>query len=57
MENLEHLEIVKQGVDVWNKWRNYNPGIERDLSKDNLEGAHLETAHGERRISEDHNNE
>ena len=25
MANPEHLEILKQGVDVWNKWREENP--------------------------------
>ena len=25
MTNSEHLDILKQGVDVWNKWRKENP--------------------------------
>lgn len=33
MANPEHLEILKQGVEVWNKWRDENPLIEPDLSR------------------------
>lgn len=36
MANSEHLEILKQGVEVWNKWRKNNPNIIPDLS-----GSHL----------------
>jgi hypothetical protein len=25
MANPEHVEILKQGVDVWNKWRKKSP--------------------------------
>jgi Pentapeptide repeats (8 copies) len=32
MANQEHLDIIKQGVDVWNKWRKANPEIKPDLS-------------------------
>jgi uncharacterized protein YjbI with pentapeptide repeats len=32
MANPEHLEILKQGVEAWNKWREENPGVEPDLS-------------------------
>ena len=31
MANPEHVEILKQGVDVWNKWREDNRGIRPDL--------------------------
>jgi hypothetical protein len=31
MANPEHLAILKQGVEVWNKWREENPGIKPDL--------------------------
>ena len=32
MANPEHLEILKQGVEVWNKWREENPDFEPDLA-------------------------
>lgn len=28
----EHVEILKQGIRKWNKWRDENPGISPDLS-------------------------
>lgn len=34
MANPEHLEILKQGVGIWNQWREKNPEI-----KPNLEGS------------------
>jgi len=27
MANKEHLDILKQGVQVWNDWRKANPKI------------------------------
>jgi len=47
MANPEHLEILKQGVEVWNKWREENHEIIPDLSKTiliemYLAGANLE---------------
>jgi len=35
MANEEHLQIIRQGVDVWNEWRQKNPELVPDLS-----GAH-----------------
>jgi hypothetical protein len=35
----QHLEILKQGVQTWNRWRDENPGNEPDLA-----GAKLSTA-------------
>jgi hypothetical protein len=32
MANLEHLAILKQGVEVWNQWREDNPDVIPDLS-------------------------
>jgi hypothetical protein len=32
MINPEHLAILKQGVEIWNKWREENPDIMPDLS-------------------------
>ncbi len=42
MANPEHLKILKQGVAVWNRWREDNPEIEADLQHAGLEGADLE---------------
>ena len=41
MANPEHLKILKQGVDAWNKWRVENPGIIPDLEGANLGQADL----------------
>ena len=42
----EHLDLLKQGTDVWNVWREQHPEIHpelsgADLSKANLSGANL----------------
>ncbi len=55
MANPEHLAIIKQGVEVWNQWREDNPQVtpdlqEADLKKANLEGANLAGANLERAI-------
>jgi hypothetical protein len=39
MANPEHLEILKQGVEQWNKWREEHPGLLPDLSEANLMGG------------------
>jgi len=41
MANQEQLEILKQGVDVWNKWRGENFGVDVDLREADLSGAEL----------------
>lgn len=41
MANKEHLEILQQGVDVWNKWREENPGVKPDLIGINLPHANF----------------
>ncbi|MFP5260972.1 MAG: toll/interleukin-1 receptor domain-containing protein [Blastocatellia bacterium] len=41
MANLEHLEILKQGVEVWNDWKKANFEIRPDLSDADLSGADL----------------
>jgi len=42
MANPEHLAILRQGVEQWNKWRRENPGIELpDLQLANLGSASL----------------
>lgn len=45
MANEEQLSILKQGVDVWNKWRKENPGAKIDLSHANLNGVDLKGAY------------
>jgi hypothetical protein len=45
MANEEHLEILRQGVEVWNRWRKENPDIRPDLPKAILGGADLRRAH------------
>jgi uncharacterized protein YjbI with pentapeptide repeats len=44
MTNQEQLEILKQGVKVWNKWRAKNPGVDVDLSGSDLYGVNLNSA-------------
>lgn len=36
MANQEHLDILEQGVGIWNQWRKENPKIQPDLSHANL---------------------
>ena len=44
MANPEHLEILENGVDVWNEWRDKNPRLTPDLSGANLNSAKLNNA-------------
>jgi TIR domain-containing protein/pentapeptide repeat protein len=44
MANPEHLEILKRGVEVWNKWRQENPTIFPDLSQADLIESSLNNA-------------
>lgn len=39
MANPEHLEILKQGVEVWNEWRIGYPEIQPDLNQAKLDNA------------------
>ena len=41
MANQEQLGILKEGIEVWNKWRNEHPDLTIDLSKADLEDADL----------------
>lgn len=41
MANEEHLKILKQGVEVWNRWREENSYIQPDLIRADLSGAYL----------------
>jgi hypothetical protein len=45
MADKEHLAILKQGVEVWNRWRKENPDIRPDLVRANLIKANLSEAH------------
>jgi hypothetical protein len=45
MADDKHLEILKQGVEIWNQWRRDNPNIRPDLIGVNLIEAHLIEAH------------
>jgi uncharacterized protein YjbI with pentapeptide repeats len=42
--NEKQLEILKQGVDVWNKWRRDYPEIKPCVAGHNLQDTHLEGA-------------
>ncbi len=49
MANQEHLDILKQGVQIWNEWRVENEDVQIDLSDTilndtNLSGANLSFA-------------
>ncbi len=41
MANQEHLEILKKGVEVWNKWREDNLRVIPDLTNARLNSANL----------------
>lgn len=41
MANEEHLRILGQGVDSWNKWRRENAEINPDLNLADLSNAKL----------------
>jgi uncharacterized protein YjbI with pentapeptide repeats len=46
MANEEHVALLKQGVEIWNTWRDKNPDVTPDLSKagffkENLHKANL----------------
>ncbi len=41
MANKEHLALLKQGVDVWNRWRKEHPEVQPDLRKADLYGENL----------------
>jgi len=44
MANQEQLAILKQGVEVWNKWRKENPSIKINLIDAKLAGSDLSKA-------------
>jgi uncharacterized protein YjbI with pentapeptide repeats len=44
MANQEHLDILKQGVQAWNRWREEHPDVDPDLSNANLRHTNLRGA-------------
>ncbi len=44
MPNQTHLEMINQGVEAWNKWREENPEIEPDLSDVDFSNLKLNNA-------------
>ena len=44
MANTEQLEVLKSGVEAWNRWREKNPDVKIDLRNANLENAKLKAA-------------
>ena len=50
MTNQEHLDLLQQGVERWNQWRQEHPETQPDLRRAylehaNLSGANLSQAH------------
>jgi uncharacterized protein YjbI with pentapeptide repeats len=45
MANKEHLAILRQGVEVWNEWRERHSDIVPDLSYANLHSETLQSAY------------
>jgi hypothetical protein len=41
MANPEHLDLLRQGVEVWNAWRRKEPSIAPDFREANLRRANL----------------
>jgi hypothetical protein len=44
MANPEHLAILKQGVQVWNRWRQNNPALRPELSSADLTEINFDVA-------------
>ncbi len=44
MANIEHVEILRQGVEIWNQWRDEHRAIQPDLHGLNLKGVDLSGA-------------
>jgi hypothetical protein len=41
MANPEHLQILQQGVEAWNAWRNQNSDVIPNLAQADLTGPAL----------------
>jgi hypothetical protein len=44
MANPDHIKIIRQGVEIWNRWRNENPSKVPDLSEAHLNFESLDGA-------------
>ncbi len=44
MANAEHIDILKEGVERWNAWREENKEVWPDLREAKLNGANLARA-------------
>ncbi len=55
MANQEHVDILKQGVEVWNQWRKEHQRIVSDFVGANLSGSYLGGVHFERANLQDAN--
>ena len=42
MANPEHLQILKEGAEAWNQWRDQHRDITPDLDGADLDGAVLD---------------
>jgi uncharacterized protein YjbI with pentapeptide repeats len=45
MANDEHLKILRQGVEIWNRWQGENPDVRPDFREARLCGENLSKAH------------
>ena len=45
MANSEHLQILQQGVETWNQWRDQQREIIPDLSAVSIQGGDLRRAY------------
>jgi uncharacterized protein YjbI with pentapeptide repeats len=44
MANQEQLDLLRQGVEVWNQWRAKNPTVQPNLQRASLAGLDLRKA-------------
>jgi hypothetical protein len=54
MADQSHLNILQQGVEAWNSWREQKRNVRPDLSEANLSRANLReaVANHERRLAQ-----
>lgn len=41
LANQQHLDILKQGVTIWNTWRKEHPEVQPDLTEADLQNSYL----------------